>query len=181
MTGWLHNMCVPPTSRLTLVRAELPGPRFEVDLAGRLEELKARTGDVNLLAVWQPEDGLRLHGARAALALLDAVRRPPLEYWPLHDAMEALAATPCIEGEAERELEATLEAELAAASIPRARVGVFLPPDGRLDGGCPRLTAAQCLAVLCRRSGPLYLPLRRLAPSLLRAEPLVLFFPEVAA
>ena len=72
-------------------------------------------------------------------------------------------------------LASQLEAALVRAGIPPA-VGVFLeepePGEARV------LDAAAALAVLARRSGPLYLPCRRFEPSLVRLTATCLFFPE---
>jgi hypothetical protein len=67
-----------------------------------------------------------------------------------------------------------LEEALVAAGVP-ASVGVFL--EEPVDPALPVLGAAAALAVLARRSGPLYLPSRRLEPSLVRLTSSVLFFP----
>jgi hypothetical protein len=74
-------------------------------------------------------------------------------------------------------LEQHLKQELRKAGIPD-RLGVFLDEELAPEGG-PTLTPAAAMAVLARRSGPLYLPSRRLEPSLVDPiRPLVLFFPE---
>lgn len=94
-------------------------------------------------------------GWRAARAILEAA---------------GVAAEPAGEG-----LSRQLEEALVAAGVP-ASVGVFLEePD---DPSLPVLGAAAALAVLARRSGPLYLPTRRLEPSLVRLASSVLFFPH---
>ena len=74
-------------------------------------------------------------------------------------------------------LVAHLEDALRRASRPRRRVGVFLDEAPAPAGPAP-LGPAATLAVLARRSGPLYLPARALDPSLVDPQPLVLFFPE---
>jgi hypothetical protein len=72
-------------------------------------------------------------------------------------------------------LDERFESALAAAGVPAA-LGVFL--DEPADATVPRLGPAAALAVLSRRSGPLYLPGRRFEPSLARLSPAVLFFPS---
>ena len=74
-------------------------------------------------------------------------------------------------------LERHLEEALREAGVPD-RVGVFLDEDDRRRDR-PLLPPAAALAVLARRSGPLYLPVPppRAARSPTRT-PLVLFFPE---
>lgn len=71
-------------------------------------------------------------------------------------------------------LAAQLDAALADAGVPDS-IGVFLDEDER---AAPLLDAVAALAVLARRSGPLYLPARRFEPSLVRLTATVLFFAE---
>jgi hypothetical protein len=73
-------------------------------------------------------------------------------------------------------LEEHLEEALRQARVPEA-VGVFLAEEDEA-GRARALGPAATLAVLARRSGPLYLPARDLEPSLVDPKPLVLFFPE---
>lgn len=147
----LHNMSVPPTSRITVQRAALPGKRFRVDFS---RYLSARAG-AGLAAT------LAKHGWRTAWTLLGRTGEPP-------------------EGPRGRRTRERLEEHLADAlrrsEVPE-RVGVFLvEPEGAAPAST--LGPAAALAALARRSGSLYLPTRALDPSLADPRPLVLFFPE---
>jgi hypothetical protein len=151
VTFVLNNMSVPSTSRLTVVRAAHPGLRFRAALAWQLERPHSAL-----------RDRLRRGGWKAAWDLLER-------------AGDAPARTP---GRRRREdlLAAHLEARLCASGVPD-RVGVFLE-ESVGDESSPLLPPAAALAVLARRSGPLYLPSRALEVSLADPLPLVLFFPE---
>lgn len=152
MTHELHNMSVPSTSTIAVRRAHFAGRRFRVDLASG-----AASGRLAAL-----HRQLARTGWRAARAILEAAGDTPKKGKP----------------RSRQALERHLEAALASAGVP-ASVGVFLEePD---DPSLPLLGAAAALAVLARRSGPLYLPNRRLEPSLVRLTSAVLFFPEDAS
>jgi hypothetical protein len=148
----LHNMSVPPSSRITLARARFPGLRFGVSLA----EPGSHAGS-------ELRDQLAKDGWRAAWRILDQAKDAPSRAMGKGRRPEAL--------------EQHLKQELRKAGIPD-RLGVFLDEELAPEGG-PTLTPAAAMAVLARRSGPLYLPSRRLEPSLVDPiRPLVLFFPE---
>jgi hypothetical protein len=151
MTSLLHNMSVPPVSRVALARAPHPGRRFRVALAWQVRcgrvSLRGRLGRRGWRAAWDV-----LAGVGAAPRRAPRARRRP----------EAL--------------EGHLEEALRKAGVPD-RVGVFLEEDVA-DETHPLLSPAAALAVLARRSGPLYLPSRRLECSLVDPHALVLFFPE---
>jgi hypothetical protein len=70
-----------------------------------------------------------------------------------------------------------LEAALSAAEVP-SRVGVFIPAERMPKPSVPMLQREAILAVLARRSGPLYLPRRKFAPSLIVPLTGLLVFPE---
>jgi hypothetical protein len=146
-------MSVPPTSRITVARVRLPGLRFGVDLAGAI----GRKGD-------DLRDRLAKGGWQAAWALIQSTKGAP---------------RPARTGPRRPEnLERHLSDSLRRAGVPD-RPGVFLDQEEVAPVLAPRLPAAAALAVLARRSGPLYLPSRRLEPSLADpSRPLVLFFPE---
>jgi hypothetical protein len=147
----LHNMSVPSTSQIAVARTLLPGLRLRVQLG--------REGSAASL-----RSRLGRRGWRAAwdvLAFLgDAPSRPP-----------RARRTP-------EALERHLEEALQKAGVP-PRVGVFLDEEARGEED-PLLAPAAALAALARRSGALYLPTRRLEPSLVAPKVLVLFFPEEA-
>jgi len=151
MTGVLHNMSVPSTSRIAVARAFHPGLRFRVALSWQASRarvsLRERLGRRGWRAAWDI-----LAAAGDAPARVPRARRQP----------EAL----------QRHLEEALQ----KAGVPD-RVGVFLEEDVGEETS-PLLPPAAALAVLARRSGPLYLPTRRLEPSLVDPDALVLFFPE---
>jgi hypothetical protein len=152
----LHNMSVPSSSRLTVRRAIHPGRRFLADLPSQLPE-----GDWEYLdakpskRVW-----------RWAWSLLERAGDPP----PLRPR----------ERRTREALERHLAESLRRARVPD-RIGVFLL-EGRAGPRSPArprlLRPAAGLAVLARRSGPLYLATRALDPSLANTAPAVLFFPE---
>jgi hypothetical protein len=145
-------MSVPPTSTLRVQRANHPGRRFRVDLTTQLSRGSAT--------------GLRrrLHerGWELAWTLLTKAGDGPPKPHRKHRTREVL--------------EEHLEAALRRARVPAA-VGVFLEEEPG-SGRARTLGPAATLAVLARRSGPLYLPARALEPSLVDPEPLILFFPE---
>ncbi len=150
----LHNMSVPPTSRITVSRLGLPGLRFGVDLAGAL----GKNGD-------EIRDSLVKGSWRSAWSLVG----------PWTETLEvAWFVGLDMSGEMERHL---LEA-LQEAGVPD-RPGIFLEPEEAVSDRPPALFPIAALAVLSRRSGPIYLPSRRLEPSLADPRrPFVLFFPE---
>jgi hypothetical protein len=149
----LHNMSVPSTSRIAVARAFHPGLRFRVGLSWQASRAR-----VSL------RERLGRRGWRAAWDVLAAVGDAPARVAGARRAPEAL--------------ERHLETALRRAGVPD-RVGVFLEEDIADETG-PLLPPAAALAVLARRSGPLYLPTRRLEPSLVDPHALVLFFPEEA-
>ena len=152
VTRELHNMSVPSTSTIAVRRARLAGRRFRVDLESGVPRGRARRAEPAAR-----DDGLasgaghpRGRGRRAAADDTGSRARA-------------------------RRSSATSRRRSRRPECP-ARVGVFLDePD---DPSLPLLGAAAALAVLARRSGPLYLPNRRLEPSLVRLTSTVLFFPE---
>jgi hypothetical protein len=148
----LHNMSVPPTSVLTVRRASLPGRRFHVDLTPQISKGSAA--------------GLRRRlgerGWDLAWTLLTKAGEGPPRPHRRNRTRDVFVAH--------------LEDALRRASIPD-EVGVFLEEDPGTSRARP-LGPAATLAVLARRSGPLYLPARALDPSLVDPQRLVLFFPE---
>ena len=151
--GLLHNMSVPPRSTLQVRRASHPGRRFRVDLTEQLSRGSA-TGLRRRLG----ERGWNL-----AWSLLTKAGDGPPRPHRKHRTRDVLVGH--------------LEDALRRAAVPDA-VGVFLDEGPRASRARP-LGPAATLAVLARRSGPLYLPARALDPSLVDPRPLVLFFPEV--
>jgi hypothetical protein len=146
-------MSVPPTSRITVARARFPGLRFAVRLppADGLDADRLR-------------DHLARDGWRAAQRLLEA----------RGDAPWTAGSRPPRPEDLERHLSESLE----KAGVPD-RLGVFLDEEESAEEDATLLSPAATLAALARRSGPLYLPSRRLEPSLADPrQPLVLFFPE---
>jgi hypothetical protein len=148
--GLLHNMSVPPRSTVTVRRSKLPGTRYALDCSG----LSAET-----------VDALRIQGAAAALALIAK-----------HADLPASAAMPSVRaGDADSLLATCMTTALRAAEIPE-RIGVFLDDD--VDAlTAPRLKLPATLALLARRSGPLYLPRRSFQPSLITPTTAILVFP----
>jgi hypothetical protein len=146
-------MSVPPTSRITVARAPFPGLRFAV-----------RLPDADGPNAAHLRDRLAKGGWRAARELLEA----------RDDAPWTAGSRPPRPEDLERHLRQSLE----KAGVPD-RLGVFIEEEETRPEETRLLTPAAALAVLARRSGRLYLPSRRLEPSL--ADPrgaAVLFFPE---
>lgn len=152
-TNLLHNMSVPPTSRVQVERALHPGLRLRVSLAWQLGRPRTAL-----------RERLGRGGWRAAWAILESAGEAPRRAAGRHRRPEALAEH--------------LEKALRRAGVPD-RVGLFIEEDVAAKTG-PLLPPAAALAVLARRSGRLYLPGRRLECSLVDPHPLVLFFPEEA-
>jgi hypothetical protein len=149
----LHNMSVPSTSRITVARAHFPGLRFAV-----------RLPQTDGLGLDRLRDRLAKDGWRAARTFLEA----------RDDAPRKAGRRPPRQEDLERHLRQSLE----KAGVPD-RLGVFLDEDGVFPEETRPLSPAAALAVLARRSGPLYLPSRRLEVSLADPRrPAVLFFPE---
>jgi hypothetical protein len=144
-------MSVPPSSRITVSRVRLPGLRFSVDITDAFDD-----GDRVL-------DRLARGGWRTVYSLVGPIE---LEVdWRLGRLRS-------------EDMERHLLEELRSAGVPD-RPGVFLEPEQAVPDPPPALSPAAAFAVLCRRSGLLYVPQRRLEPSLADPRrPLVLFFPE---
>lgn len=126
----LHNMSVPPTSRVTVSRVRLPGLRFGVDLAGALD----KQGD-------EIRDSLAKGGWRSVWARIG----PP---------NEALEADWWLGRGRAEDMERHLLEELQKAGVPD-RPGVFLEEEEASPDRPPALSPAAALAVLARRSGPI--------------------------
>ena len=153
MTSLLHNMSVPSTSRVVVARAVHPGLRFRVALPSQAGRARASL-----------RERLGRRGWRAAWDILASVGDAPSRTRGVRRRPEAL--------------ERHLEQALRKAGVPD-RIGLFLDEDVGAETG-PLLPPSAALAVLARRSGPLYLPSRPLEPSLVDPQAVVLFFPEEA-
>jgi hypothetical protein len=151
----LHNMSVPSTSRVLVARAVHPGLRFRVDLSSLDRRSRVSLRDRLGRGGWRTAWDLLALAGDAPPRVAGARRRP-----------EAL--------------ERHLEKAVVGAGVP-GLVGVFLNEDTATETDLV-LPPAASVAVLARRSGPLYLPSRRLETSLVdsRFVVLVLFFPEEA-
>jgi hypothetical protein len=134
----------------SVLRQPLPGRRFFLDCRWLTD------AHVTLL---------QTHGPLAALALLDA------------DAQsEAALVIPAVTfDQAEQALSERFTRSLADEGLPDT-IGVFL----KFDGPPPEtiLSRSATLALLARRSGPLYLPRRPFSPSLVERWSSYLVFPE---
>jgi hypothetical protein len=147
----LHNMSVPPRSTVTVRRAKLPAVRYLVD------------GEFLDGPDWKP---FRSEGATALLRTLKprtlrSLSKATGMTWP---------------GDPTQLFERWMTWALSRAAVPD-RVGVFVS-DGEDGLGARPLPDDAVLAVLARRSGPLYLPRRQFAASLMAPARLVLLFPE---
>ena len=151
--GVLHNMSVPPTSQVQVARAAFPGLRFCL----RFPRIEGRW-------LHTLRDGLARGGWRKA--------------WTVLESRDDAPTTGRGAARRQEDLERHMLDSLHRAGVPD-RLGVFLD-EFQADPGTVRpLPPAAILAVLARRSGRLYVPSRRLEPSL--ADPCgvaVLFFPE---
>lgn len=175
MTGasMLHNMSVPPRSTVAVRRCRLRGRYFELcepDTGGDFATLTLASRV------------LERHGAVAALVMIGHGFDPE---WVLTGDFERtarrLAEEPeyAVTADSNDRLNTLWHDALAAAGVP-AQLGIFAP------GGAPRgrrakLDEVASLAVLARRSGPLYLPERPFEPSLIRIGGGVLFFPDAGS
>ena len=146
--GLLHNMSVPPRSTVTVRRSRLPGRRYAIDCKLTQQSVIA----------------LRKDGAAAALVLLAGQVDVPL-------------AAP---GQAQQNVQDIFDACMAAAlrdaSVPDC-IGVFTDEESDASAS-HELTLPAMLALLARKSGPLYLPRRRFTPSLIVPTTAVLVFPQ---
>jgi hypothetical protein len=164
-------MSVPSRSTLAVRREWLGGSCFEVCLRS-----PNAAGELTEAEPWIAR-ALRDHGASAMLALLSESIEP-LSSWRrrITQSRRRLAR----QGNVCARLDETLGAALAAAGIPQ-RVGVFVPRSGSAPDGATRLGLAASLAVLGHRSGPLFLPGRRVDASLIALADTLLVFPDDAA
>ena len=144
----MHGISVRPSRQV--LRLPLPGRRVFLDCRWLTDARVAL---------------LQTHGPIAALALLDADDQ----------AEAALAIPPITFEEAEQTLAERFTRSLADEGLPDT-IGVFL----KFDGPPPETTLSRSatLAVLARRSGPLYLPRRPFSPSLVERWSSYLVFPE---
>lgn len=191
----LDNMSVPPRSTLTLRRARLRGTRYLIPASNLRVELGDRIECV--YGARELQRLLRCHGDPAVLALLTMLPRPrgrSTRESPsprrIKERIRRRIAELEQDPDTARVAAQLLEQRLAAAGIPE-RVGIFTPPGefGRdilesrpadPDGEGLELDLGASLAVLSRRSGPLYLPGRGFQTSLVDFQELTLFFPSTA-
>jgi hypothetical protein len=150
--GLLHNMSVPPFSTVQVRRSALPGRRYAIDTK---------------MLTREAVNALRDYGAVAALALMDPEAKDLKTALALHRRDDADAV-----------LAARLSRELESADVPE-RVGVFIDWDVDTKNTKPVPTPL-ALALLARRSGPLYLPRRNFTASLIVPARSALVFPDVA-
>ena len=161
----LANMSCPPRSTVTLNRPALGQQRF-VSIVGSLYPAPARPED-------RPACGL-------VYSLLDS---GPEEFDRLVRVIRSLAGTSApmpISKDEIVDAERMLADALVTAGVPDDRAGVFITLDSRAGIESPegnRLGTLASLAVLGRRSGPLYLPSRPLQLSLIEPSNFVLVFP----
>jgi len=168
--AWLHNMSVPSRSTLTVRREWIGGRCFEVCPGVRVGPCETLCAD----APGWVTSGLRRGGHRALLALL--LEPPdPLDSWRAR--VGALRRTLARQRDVETRAAAAVNEALRAAGVP-TRVGVFVPRGATAPPRATPLGFAASLAVLGRRSGPLYLPSRQVDGSLIQLTDVVLAFPD---
>jgi hypothetical protein len=170
--SWLHNMSVPSRSVLRCARAVLPGRRYLVDGLPRGTDSEAGIDGDRALHEYLAEYGM------AALAALIELARAGRKVEPAKVRSRARK----FRGDAAEAVERAIAQALLLAGVPTA-IGVFLPAAsvaGGSQSGRARETPLDppaSLAVLARRSGPLYVPARPVEPSLIVLERCVLVFP----
>ena len=168
-SAWLHNMSVPSRSTLAVRREWLGGQCFDV-----CPRVGTERPSSPALASWVAE-ALRAHGASALLALLLEPLRPASSLEArVARALQRLDGS----GDTQARADEALEEALRAAGVP-PRVGVFVPRNEAPPRDATWLGLPACLAVLARRSGPLYLPGRRIDASLICPTDTLLVFPEL--
>lgn len=166
--AWLHNMSVPATSTIAVQREWLGGRCFEVRPRHQVSS-----------ALWTAPGrwvarALRDHGPSALLALL--LEPPePAATWQIRVAQVRRRLDR--QGNVRARLDEALDALLLQSGVAQ-RVGVFLPRGDAPAPGATRLGFAASMAVLGRRSGPLYLPSRQVDGSLIELADLLLVFPD---
>lgn len=166
---WLHNMSVPSRSTLTVRREWIGGLCFDV-----CPMVNGGAGQrIRIDAVGWAVRGLRGCGPRALLALL---LEPPEPFDTWRARVGTLRRTLARQHDVETRLAEVIDDVLLAAGVP-PRVGVFVPGGPVPPREATRLGFAASLAVLGRRSGPLYLPSRRVDGSLIQAAGVLLVFP----
>jgi hypothetical protein len=168
MSGWLHMGGPAPKSTLNLARPGIAARRFVVRWQPEWKAtLLGRRGGRTPVE-WVLGEG----GLAAALALLaEAETRSPYSFDELAERARRFEGT-CGSGA----LAEAVESVLAAARIPR-RIGVFADPDSR-RGDDTRVPDGVALAILLRRSGPLFMPAREPRLELLVPAETTLVFPE---
>jgi hypothetical protein len=166
--GVLHNMSVPPWSRLQVARAHFKGKRFAV------QPFRSPAYDPkDRIAIEKDVDAkFAEHGAAYSLALL-SVRFEPEESYSRRLAcrIHKLADDPT----APERFASVCEEALKQAGVPDA-LGVFMPQDQQ-PTGLRRRSMALELALLARRSGFIYLPQRPIDASLISWSSGVFLFP----
>lgn len=167
-SAWLHNMSVPPRTTLAVRREWLGGRCFDVRPRVGTERPSSPA-----IASWVAR-ALQTHGAAALLALLLEPLQP-LDSWQrrVTNARRRLERA----GDVQARADDVLEDALRAAGVPNL-VGVFVPRNDAPPRDATWLGLPACLAVLARRSGPLYLPGRRIDASLISPTDTLLVFPE---
>lgn len=168
MPEYLHNMSVPPWSRVQVTRAAVKGLRLRVRSA-----LSLGLGTSDAAAEKELDSRFQQHGAAFGLALMDVRESPAYTY---RRRIAAAVRDRLHDPEALREFAARCERALRRAGVPDA-IGVFLVK----DPGCQALREQSReleLALLTRRSGVLYLPDRPFDPSLIAWSDGIVLFPE---
>lgn len=161
----LANMSCPPRSTVTLNRPALGQQRFVSSVGNEFPAPALSEGG--------PASGL-VHG------LPDS---GPGEFDRLFNVIRSLAGTSApmpVSKDEIADAERMLADALVTTGIPNDRAGVFITLDSRAGIESPegkRLGTLASLAVLARRSGPLYIPSRPLQLSLIEPSSFVLVFP----
>ena len=167
--AWLHNMCVPSRSTLTVRREWLGGRCF--DVCPRVDAPTARA-PARRSPNWTAR-ALRDSGTPALLALL---LEPPQPAGSWQQRVARQRRRLARQADLRARVDEAIDRALSDAGVPR-RVGVFVPRGAFAPEGATRLGFAASLAVLGRRSGPLYLPDRQVDGSLVGLCDVLLVFP----
>jgi hypothetical protein len=167
---WLHNMSVPSRSTLTVRREWVGGRCF--DVCPRIKAA-AHPSPRAVASDWVARK-LRVGGPASLLALL-IEPLDPLDTWRVRVVAQRRQLVR--QRDLEPRLAGAIDVVLRRAGIP-PRVGVFVPRGATAPPDSTCLGFVASLAVLGRRSGPLYLPSRQVDGSLIQMGDVLLVFPD---
>ena len=169
--GWLNMGGAPPTTTLTVLRRALPGRRFLVQWLPCWRRPATLPGTI-CPDPQTPYDWALANGIPGVLALLGSdARGTPYTRSELARRARGLSRSATAAA-----LERAVDARLKAVGLAH-RIGVFADDDCRQDSDI-EVPDGVALAILLRRSGPLYMPKRPPELSLVVPQRTTLIFPE---